>query len=141
MPFVFGIAGVLLVVAGVRGTTSQLTALIKADFTGTPNYLEWMVAILIVGAVGYIQQLHTISRLFMTAIVLGLLFSNKGFFASLTQGIQSPAVQGNPTVPVPQGFSTALNQSFGVPTPQTTSVQPNDALQLGQSLLQNSGVT
>lgn len=133
MPFVFGIIGVVLVVSGVRGTTSQLTALVKSDFTGTPNYLEWMVAIFLVGAVGYIKELHTLSRMFMAIVVIGLLWSNKGVFSQFTSGIETQQQ-------VPQSFGTALADAYGNPEPQTTSVQPSDALQIGQSLLSNSGV-
>lgn len=132
MPFVFGIAGVLLVVSGVRGTTSQLMALLKQDFTGYPNYLEWMVAIMIVGALGYIQQLATLSKLFMTAILIGLLFSNKGFFAAFTQGTQEQTTV-TPTstlATLTQGstfgslFQASTQPSaIGAPMPQTTSVQ------------------
>jgi hypothetical protein len=87
MPFVFGILGVLLVVSGVRGTVTgskpNLVGLIKDDLTGQPNYTEWMVAIFAIGALGYVPQLKTFSRTMMTAVVVGLLLSNRGFFAQL----------------------------------------------------------
>jgi hypothetical protein len=134
MPFVFGIIGIVLVVSGVRGTTSQLTALVKSDFTGTPNYLEWMVAIFLVGAVGYIKELNTISRMFMALVVIGLLWSNKGVFSQFTSGIEQPAEQ------VPSGFNLALNNMFETPTPETTSVQPTDTLQLAENALQNTNI-
>jgi hypothetical protein len=89
MPIVFGIIGVTLVAAGVRGQTAQLTALLKADFTGSPSYVRWMVAILLIGAIGYIQDLRTISRLFMAIVLVGLLFSNRGFFAQFTKQTES----------------------------------------------------
>jgi hypothetical protein len=93
-----------------------------------------MVAIFLVGSVGYVKELHTLSRMFMVIVVIGLLWSNKGVFSQFTTGVESTAQ------PLPTGFSTALNNAFGVPTPETTSVQPTDTLQSGQSLLQNSGV-
>lgn len=76
MPFVFAVLGVLFLVAGVRGKTTDLVALIKDDFSGQPNYFEWMIAIFLVGAIGYVDQLRTISRMFLTLLILGLLFSD-----------------------------------------------------------------
>lgn len=102
MPFIFGIVGLILIVSGLRGTITgsnpNLVSLVKSDLTGTPNYTEWMAAIFIIGALGYIQQLEKISRALMTLVVLGLLFSNKGFFASLkTQLTSTDNNVANPT--------------------------------------------
>lgn len=77
MPFVFVVVGVLLLTAGVRGKSSTLFALVKSDFSGTPNYFEWAVAIFVVGAIGYIKELSTISRMFMFLVLAGLLYKNK----------------------------------------------------------------
>lgn len=91
MPFVFAIAGALLIVSGVRGTTSQLSKLVVSDFTGQPNYFEWMVAIFLIGAIGYVKQLQTISRMFMVLVLMGLLWQHKGVFAQFTaQETQQP---------------------------------------------------
>lgn len=110
MPFVFGIVGLILIVAGLRGTITgsnpNLVSLVKSDLTGTPNYTEWMAAIFIIGALGYIQSIEKISRALMTLVVLGLLFSNKGFFASLKQQLTST----DTTVPTPS-TSTAPSEA------------------------------
>lgn len=98
MPFVFGTFGVLFIVAGVRGKTSNLFSLIKSDFTGTPNYFEWSVAIFLVGAFGYVKQLSTISRLFMLIVLAGLLYKNSGVFGELqAQETQQPIQTPNTT--------------------------------------------
>lgn len=76
MPFVFAIIGVVFLVAGVRGQSSTLFALIKSDFSGSPNYFEWMIAIFAVGVFGYIDKLSTISRMFMFLVMAGLLYQN-----------------------------------------------------------------
>lgn len=89
MPIVFGVIGIVLIVAGIRdtvtGSNPNIVTLIKGDLTGEPNYIEWMIAIFILGALGYIPSLRTLSRLFMTLVVIGLILSNKGFFAKFTQ--------------------------------------------------------
>lgn len=91
MPFVFGIFGILFIVAGVRGQTSNLVALIKSDFTGQPNYFEWMIAIFLTGAIGYIEELQTISRLFMVLLILGLVWEKRGIFSQFTSEETSTA--------------------------------------------------
>jgi hypothetical protein len=101
MPILFAVVGLVLIVSGVRGTLTSpanpnLVSLIHDDLTGTPNFIEWAVAIVIIGAIGYIPQLRTASRLFMGLVVIGLLFANKGFFAQFAQqtsGDQSGAQQ------------------------------------------------
>lgn len=110
MPFVFGIIGVLLVVSGVRGQTATLATLVKNDFTGQPNYLEWMFAIFIVGAFGYIPKLAPVSRMFMVLIVVGLFLADHGqtgtgFFSGLVHGIEA-----NPKpASIPQTVATGTN--------------------------------
>jgi hypothetical protein len=98
MPIVFGFAGILLIVAGVRGQTTQLFSLVKSDFSGQPNYFEWMMAIFLIGVIGYIKELSTISRMFMILVAAGLLYKNKQVFSQAdTQATANPApVQTNP---------------------------------------------
>jgi hypothetical protein len=121
VPFVFSIAGVLLIVAGVRGKTSDLFSLVKSDFTGQPNYFEWMVAIFLVGAIGYIKQLSTISRMFMFIVAAGLLYKNKGVFSQFTQqetaqpaSVQGVTVSGTlGTLPQLPSLDSFLNTPIG----------------------------
>jgi|SRR5580658_104583 hypothetical protein len=110
MPFVFGIIGILLIVAGVRGQTMQLFSLVKSDFSGSPNYFEWMIAIFLVGAIGYIKRLSTISRMFMILVMAGLLYENKSVFSELvTQDTTQPVV-------TPQSGSSQPSSLPSLPT-------------------------
>jgi hypothetical protein len=104
MPIVFAVAGLLLIVSGVRGTVvssdpskPSLVGLVKTDFTGQPNYFEWIVAIVLIGAIGYIPKLEPISRAFMALVIVGMLLSNKGFFAQLKALTQQSALTAQPT--------------------------------------------
>lgn len=94
MPFALLIIGVVLLIAGVRGTQDTLFTLVKGDFAGSNNFIYWFVAILIIGAIGYIKPLKPISNALLILVVL-VLFLTKGqsgdgnFFSQFTKGIAS----------------------------------------------------
>lgn len=90
MPFAFFIIGITLIVAGVRNTASDLFTLVKGDFQGDNNYIRWVVAILILGSLGYIDQLKTFSRAFLFLIIVTLFLKNgRGFFDQFNKAISS----------------------------------------------------
>lgn len=97
MPFIFIGSGIVLVLVGLNGNPAQLYGLIANDFVGQNSYLYWMVAILILGALGYIEGLERLSRLFMLLVLIVLLLDNGGFFAQFQTFLKSttqPAKQG-----------------------------------------------
>ena len=80
MPFALLIIGAFLLIAAVRGTTdgpSGLFALVAGDFTGSPNFTFWIVAILLIGAIGYIQKIKPLSDAMLVLVIL-VLFLSKG---------------------------------------------------------------
>lgn len=87
MPFALLIAGIFLLVAGVRGTQTQLFSLIHGDFTGTNNFIYWLLAILAIGAVGYIPRLKNVSHVMLALVIVVLFLSRGGFFAQFTSAI------------------------------------------------------
>jgi hypothetical protein len=100
MPFALLIVGVFLLVAGVRGTQNTLFALVKGDFTGTDNFIYWLLAILIIGAIGYIPKLKPISTGFLVLVIVVLFLSKGGFFAQFTSAIGTTgAASSNASVP------------------------------------------
>jgi hypothetical protein len=93
VPILFGLFGIILIVAGVRGRITSgnpsLVSLIKDDFTGTDPFWKWMLAILLIGAIGYIPNLRPISRAFMGLVIVVFLLSNQGIFTQLTNTFKS----------------------------------------------------
>lgn len=88
MPIAFLLFGSAFVIAGVRGTDDQLLNLLKGDFSGEPNFISWMLALLFIGAVGYIEPLKPISRAFLVLVILVLIVHNGGFFKKFQQQTQ-----------------------------------------------------
>lgn len=72
MPFVFAIIGIVMVTAGVRGTSQSLLTLLKGDLTGTNNFFYWIAAIGIIGALGYVQDLRAFSRALLALVIIVL---------------------------------------------------------------------
>lgn len=91
MPFALLIVGIVLLVSAVRGTQGDLFTLVKGDFSGSNNYLYWVVSILIIGAVGYIDTLRPISRMFLVLVVVVLFLSHGGVFQQLNSQLFSPS--------------------------------------------------
>ena len=103
MPFALLIIGAVLLISAARGTITQgpnnslgLFTLIESDFTGSDNFVFWLVALLLIGAVGYVPKLKPISVAFLSLVII-VLFLKKGnasgvgggFFSQFTQGIAS----------------------------------------------------
>lgn len=85
MPFVFLIVGVVMLVSGVRDTSADLLTLLKGDLINTHGFAYWMIAILVVGGVGYIQGFTSLSRSFLVLLLIVLVLAQSkngagGFF-------------------------------------------------------------
>jgi uncharacterized membrane protein HdeD (DUF308 family) len=91
MPFVLALFGAVLLVVGFRGTHREFFELLKNDFTGPHSFQNWVLSILVVGAVGYIPRLKPISDAFLLLILIVLFLSNQGFFSQFQAQIAQPA--------------------------------------------------
>jgi hypothetical protein len=116
MPFALIIIGVVLLISSARNTlTNQqgtgLYQLLASDFTGSDNFIYWAVAILLIGALGYVPKLKPLSVAFMTLVIL-VLFLKKGTgvfsqFVSAVGSTQSVT----PTLSVSSGSSSSSSSS------------------------------
>ena len=78
-------AGVLFLSAAVRDSQADLFGLLKQDLTGSNNFLQWALALILVGALGFIPKLKPFSMALL-ALILVAIFLRKGtgFFDQLT---------------------------------------------------------
>jgi hypothetical protein len=99
MAFSLIIIGAVLLIAGIRNTVDGdggLFTLLQGDFTGPNNFIFWLAAVLIIGAIGYIPKLQPIST-GMLVLILIVLFLSKGstdFFQKLVSGLGSTSSAG-----------------------------------------------
>lgn len=124
MAFVLLIVGLLMIVTGAKGTYADFGKQVASDFVGPGNFTYWVAAMGSVGALGYIDALRTVSRLFLALILIAMVLANKGFFnqltAALKQGPVAPAGTGAPaanqsTSPGTGADGKTLKQSLTTP--------------------------
>jgi hypothetical protein len=80
MPLLFIGSGIVLVFVGLNGNAAQLYSLLAGDFQGQNSFVYWMLAMLILGALGYIKGLENLSKMFLILVIIVLLLDNGGFF-------------------------------------------------------------
>lgn len=91
MPLIFAFTGILLLIAAVRGTQDTLFGLVAGDFTGSNNFIFWVVAIVVIGMIGYVKPLKDFSTAFLVLLGAVILISNKGFFTNFQNAIKTTA--------------------------------------------------
>jgi hypothetical protein len=125
MPFALLIVGIVLLSAALRGQAGTLFSTLKSDFTGSGNYIYWVVAILVVGSVGYVKKLQPISDAFLGLVLIVLFLSNKGFFSQFMSALQSPS--NCPSLGSGDPLATQATQSLA--SSPTVLYQPGQSLQ------------
>ncbi len=96
MPLFLFLLGAIFLAAAMRGEAcggeqcyKVLFATMKDDFTGQNNFFYWIMALFIVGAVGYYKPLKPVSNAFMLLIFVVLFLSHDNFVEKFMQEIKS----------------------------------------------------
>lgn len=90
MPIFFLIVGALLIIVSINDKLPELGGLVRDDFTtspGSPSFAVGLLAIFVAGSIGYVKELRPIANAFLVLIVVGMILSNKDFFAKFSQSI------------------------------------------------------
>jgi hypothetical protein len=111
MSFALIFVGLLLTTAAVRGTHVCLVNTIKGDFQGKPNFLYWVAALVILGAIGYSETLRPLSEGLLVLILIALFLTSgrQGLFKNLTQALGTSA--GTPQASVSSLVNTFTGSS------------------------------
>jgi len=97
MPLALIFIGLIMVVIAFRGTEREFATQLKTDFGGG-EFIAWFGAIAILGGIGLVPQLRTLSNLAMALVIVVLVIKNGGLFANLASVIEHPPT---PSAPVP----------------------------------------
>jgi hypothetical protein len=107
MPFALLVVGLVLIVTGFQNTYKQMGQQVVSDFTGQGNFFYWLIAIGVIGALGYVKSLEMFSRAFMALIIIMIFISNKGFFSQINPQISA----GSSTPILPAGGNATVSGS------------------------------
>jgi hypothetical protein len=97
MPFALMFIGIVFIVVAARDMEAPFLALLKGDFTGPGNFFYWILALFVVGAVGYIPKAKPVSDALLVAIILALVLAagKKGVFSQLTTELNATQTGGS----------------------------------------------
>ncbi len=131
MPFMLIVVGLVLVITSIQNTYAALGAQITKDFSGSQGFLVWILALIAVGALGYVPGWEKFSRWFLALILIAIILAQSknsnaqgGIFGRFLQQIK------NPVAPAAGAGGTASTTGiFGPSSSPTVS-------QTGQGVLQ-----
>lgn len=94
MPFVLLFSGIILLVVSIRNQQTPFVHLIAGDFSGQGNFIYWVVALVMIGAIGYIPKAKPVSNLFIVLILIVLILktgtgAGGGVFQNLVNALQT----------------------------------------------------
>lgn len=112
MPFLLIAIGLIVVLAAARNTIGPLATQLSSDLGATQggvHFLAWLGAIVLIGAVGYVPNLQTVSRAMMLLVILVIVLKNGGgLFSQLQQQIANVPASQTPPASLPAGFPAAI---------------------------------
>lgn len=93
---IFGVLllGLLLVATAVKNTQNELRQQLGNDLFGNQGFIGWIVAFLVIGALGYVPGLHKASRYLLVLLFVVILVQNKGVFANAQMALKEVAAAG-----------------------------------------------
>lgn len=116
------VASILIMVAAYKGTQDQLFDVLKDDFTGKNNFVYWVIAVVLVVAVGNIKQIKRVSDAFLVLLVIVIVFAQYKGGTNLLQSFIDQVKRGT------QGKSSSVKIDTQNPDSWTLN------LDLGQNL-------
>jgi hypothetical protein len=137
MPVVLLIIGAALLVTAYNNTFGNLAAALGQD---VPGFSKWAVSLMIVGGIGYIPGMQTISRwllgLVLIVLVLRSYQANSSIFANFANalsGASKPASQTDPATQAATSSSATPTTAQIQGTTSTTTASSSSASSSGAS--------
>ena len=76
MPFVLLIVGAILILTAYRNTYGDLATALETD---VPGFAKWALALAVVGGLGWVPGMQTISRWLLALVIVAIVLSNKNW--------------------------------------------------------------
>lgn len=89
MPWAFIVCGALMCILAVKSDDSlhQFAATVSNDVSGNSGFIKWIIAIVIIGAVGYLPDMEGLSTAFLVLLVISFVLSNSGVFRKAQEAL------------------------------------------------------
>jgi hypothetical protein len=117
MPFALLFIGILLLVVSIRNQQTPFVHLVAGDFTGPGNFIYWVVALVLLGAIGYIPKAKPVSNLLIVLILVVLVLK-----------------RGNPQTGVTGGIFQQLTDALGTTTKTSVGTTTSNLLGTASNL-------
>jgi hypothetical protein len=88
MPLFLIVVGLVLLVASIRGTQKELFDTLKSDFTGSNNFVFWVLALGIISALGTIKTIRPVTQGFLALVILVIFLVNRGLIPSFIDQVK-----------------------------------------------------
>lgn len=92
MPYAFLLIGLALAITAIEGTYKAFASELKTDLTGKDGFLVWALAIVMVGALGYIDSVRPVSNKLLWLVLIVLFLVHGGAWANLVDAFQKGPV-------------------------------------------------
>lgn len=96
MPFFFLFLAVALLAIGVRGQASAAGSLLASEFTGPNSFIQWFLAVMILGLVGYYKPVRPFADALLGLVIVVMILARGnpnsaggGLFAQLESAFQT----------------------------------------------------
>lgn len=89
MPFVLLFIGLVAILVGVRGHGKDAGDLLAKEFTGSNSFIQWFLAIMILGLIGYYKPAKPVADGMIGLLIVAMIISKKGLFANLESAFQN----------------------------------------------------
>lgn len=126
MPFVLFFVGLIAITVAVRGHAKDASALLASEFTGSNSFIQWFLAVMILGLVGYYSPVRPATNALLGLVILAMVLQNgkNGLFTNLEQAFQG--AQAIPSTNSQSGSATAATSpttsSLGASSTPSTSI-------------------
>jgi hypothetical protein len=100
--------GLILISSSLKGTEHELGNQLQVDLLGSNGFIGWIVAITLIGVLGYLPAFNKASKYLMLLLFVVIVVQNRNVFANVQTGVEQAVAQGPaPTVapPVVSSFS------------------------------------
>ena len=125
MPYALILIGVVLLTGAIRGDLTTLGALLKRDlFSPKDNFLYWIVAIFVLGALGYIKSLRAFSDAFLLLVIVVFVVANKGFFGQFTAALKAIKAGNCPATPTSSNPWLGIGNGASMARPPLPNLLP-----------------